>query len=329
LLTACGGKQNNSTSLLGGVSASTGDDITFGQCSSEDNTYTIYSTDTVEQKLVVGRVLDEAGKDLKSTDIGNGVMMPKVTYSGKALRYYYDVTNYSSAAKTVYIYIDVNGYIQPFKVDGEAQDGMDYTFSLPAHSEKKVGIRFTPIYSDDKKESFIQIRSNIQNTGLTIDFASSTNNVDAPVDLYLLSKDKSYDVEPKIKSDTNIKEYDLSTDEPDIFYVMKPTNGVFDWENGTTTIFSKDDQLCVVTSGEENLKNMMKDELECIGYLTIDDRLVKAFDGGYYVDWTMKKGKYYEIPFDKAAMPKNLGVHKIFLNVEELGGQRGSYITLK
>jgi hypothetical protein len=207
----------------------------------------------------------------------------------------------------------LQGCLQPFKVDSVPGEVPDYSVNISGNSEKKIGIAFTPLYSD-MLGTKLAIYSNVENTADVADNDGYYYSFNFPI--LLKSSAAPNEINTKLKMNNIAQEFDTGGKQFPIYVLTTITNGELDMKPVNKGIspqyFKKNDKLCIVVSGLINVEDTSSPDNngQVRGYLLVDNKLLKAFSGQYYFDCKLEKGKYYEIPLDMSVMPKT-GTHLV------------------
>jgi hypothetical protein len=291
ICTSCDSKQqiySNSTAAKADL---------LGESSAEGGTFTVYAPGGVD-KLVVGQILDDNKKALSISD-STGLTVENITGSVKQLRFYYKIMNYSAAAKNIYFFLFIDGYLQPFKVDGEAKDGSDCSVDVAANADKYIGFTFDPVNLSENSQ--VSVVTYVSNTGAKDANLATSCILHFEAD----TADKSKYVAYKYTPNYIAKEYAYKGAASGFAKIGLPTGGDSDSPSIKSLIKNckTNDQLCVLYMDSPSNSDRHL-------YLLIDNRLVKAFSGKYCLDIRQQEGKYYESAIDKSAMPAR-GSHTV------------------
>jgi hypothetical protein len=252
-------------------------------------------------------------------------------YDGKDIELSITYNNHTESKMDIELYIFVNSTFQPFIVEGTTGKGKIYDFSLNAVSSKTIKLIFTPLSADRVNDSNYSFESSIS-TSSTQSFVIATTDISPDIK----ASADAYDVSFNPETNDIGKEYDKHPKDDNVDYtcINTPTKGNYhfdaDYDNSVNEFvysMKKSDQFCMDI--ESQYDDTYPTNNFQTAFLTVDGRIVKAFQGKYFVTWTQKKGKYYEFPIDKSVIP-SIGKHEIYIHIAVRGdtARWGGRITI-
>lgn len=318
LLTACSKiddndmLQQNDLNWLDKSTSASSENITLDEDSEPSNISPENSTsddnNSSEKNIVTSSTIDMTELSVGSNlNILSSKNMPLATdtllYNGNDMEYGACIENTCSYTADYTFFIVINGYLQPFILEGNEKEAYSANFILEPNEEKIIHFTFTPIIAPYEEKALVSFMGMVVNMTPVISDLSMVymNSNSVNYNMYLKAENISCQItmaEKKNVMGNAIEELELSSSGEDAQVRLSDRK-----ENSQTISlvrteeFSSDNTITAYASRINN--STLRAFLWCEG------EFLPVFNGEYYADIPDNEYALYEIPIDNSLIKNN------------------------
>ncbi|WP_390487186.1 hypothetical protein [Solibaculum mannosilyticum] len=236
---------------------------------------------------------------------------PTVSYDNGPMTCDFSLTCDGTRKINCTLFVTVNGYIQPFRVENGGEEQTSYTIPVKEEDFQKISLTIDrPVYLSSEHPSYVAIH-------LLANYDELLEN-ESDEGSYSLSVYEFFRISP-VSSDLATKEFPPSASAEEVGAVQ---NGLPDEAvgyNGISYGVVRDEDQTGMPSFKRWMKNDSSEnyrlalQQEAGRYRTIllrDGQLVEAFGGKSYLDWESSGlGNYWEVPISPDVLGKGSHIY--------------------